>query len=209
MSRFLIYFEIGKPVPPSPVPQGMCATRVVVDHLGTPRMMADEAGALAWKAQLDVCGVARNDVALTACPWRWPGQYEDAETGLFYNRFRYYDPEAGRYLCLDPIRLEGGLNLYAYVLDPTRESDPYGLTCYKATRKPGGLDVGEEITEREAIDRLRRGQDVFSDAKSTARSVAKRVTPGVPIADPPHGEGYFPHFHPAGRATPGHSYYPS
>jgi RHS repeat-associated protein len=34
-------------------------------------------------------------VALTVCPWRWPGQYEDEETGLFYNRFRYYDPAAG------------------------------------------------------------------------------------------------------------------
>jgi YD repeat-containing protein len=65
---------------------------VVTDHLGTPRMMADEAGALAWKAQLDVYGVARSDVAATSCPWRWPGQYEDAETGLYYNRFRYYDP---------------------------------------------------------------------------------------------------------------------
>ena len=68
---------------------------VVTDHLGTPRMMADEAGALAWKAQLDVFGVAQVDVQETACPWRWPGQYEDEETGLYYNRFRYYDPDGG------------------------------------------------------------------------------------------------------------------
>jgi RHS repeat-associated protein len=100
---------------------------VVTDHLGTPKMMADEAGALAWKAQLDVYGVTRNDVALTGCPWRWPGQYEDEETGLFYNRFRYYDPEAGRYVCQDPIGLVGGLRLYGYVIDSTLRGDPLGL----------------------------------------------------------------------------------
>ncbi len=102
---------------------------VVVDHLGTPKMMADEAGALAWKAQLDVYGAARNDMALTGCPWRWPGQYEDEETGLYYNRFRYYDPEAGGYVCQDPIGLFGGLRLYGYVVDPFVWIDPLGLTC--------------------------------------------------------------------------------
>jgi RHS repeat-associated protein len=185
---------------------------VLTDHLGTPRMMADEAGALAWKAQLDVYGVAYTDVALTACPWRWPGQYEDEETGLYYNRFRYYDPETGRYVSQDPIGLAGGLALYGYVWDPLGESDPYGLTCYRAKRTPGGLDVGEEITEREAIDRLRRagehGADVFSDLKSQARRLAKKAGHGLPIEDPPHGEGYSPHFHVKDRATKGHSYFP-
>jgi RHS repeat-associated protein len=100
---------------------------VVADHLGTPRMIADEAGALAWKAQLDVFGVARVDAARTACPWRWPGQYEDAETGLYYNRFRYYDPEAGRYVSQDPIGLAGGLALYGYVVDSVLRTDPLGL----------------------------------------------------------------------------------
>jgi RHS repeat-associated protein len=108
---------------------------VVVDHLGTPKMMADEAGALAWKAQLDVYGVAQSEVALTGCPWRWPGQYEDEETGLFYNRFRYYDPEAGRYVSQDPIRLDGGLGTYAYPSDVLRWFDPYGLArCGPARR---------------------------------------------------------------------------
>jgi RHS repeat-associated protein len=100
---------------------------VVVDHLGAPRMMADEAGALAWKAQLDVYGVAHNDVAATGCPWRWPGQYEDQETGLYYNWFRYYDPETGRYVAQDPIRLLGGPCLYGYAPDPLTLIDPFGL----------------------------------------------------------------------------------
>ena len=57
-----------------------------------------------------------------------PGQYYDEETGLHYNYFRYYDPTSGRYLRADPIGLDGGINLYAYVLNnPVNESDIYGL----------------------------------------------------------------------------------
>ena len=135
---------------------------VVTDHLGAPRMMADEAGALAWKAQLDVYGVAQNDVAKTSCPWRWPGQYEDEETGLYYNRFRYYDPAAGRYVSQDPIGLDGGLGLYGYVDDPLAWLDPYGLAgCDKATRQTRKLSQ-EELDH--AFDRHAKqlfGREVF------------------------------------------------
>ena len=61
------------------------------------------------------------------CPHRFAGQYEDVETGLAYNRYRYFDPETGQYLCVDPIRLAGGLNSFAYVDDPLVEIDPLGL----------------------------------------------------------------------------------
>ena len=51
-------------------------------------------------------------------PFLYQGQYLDPETGLAYNRFRYYSPETGAYISQDPIRLEAGLtNLYAYVHD--------------------------------------------------------------------------------------------
>ena len=106
---------------------------VVTDHLGTPTMLMTEAGKLAWKAQLDVYGVPREERAgiakedATGNPWRYPGQYEDAETGLYYNRFRYYDPETGRYISEDPIGLDGGLKAFGYVDDPLRWGDPFGL----------------------------------------------------------------------------------
>jgi RHS repeat-associated protein len=108
---------------------------VVTDHLGTPSLLMTEAGRLAWKAQLDVYGVVREDrggVAegdATGCPWRYPGQYEDPETGLYYNRFRYYDPETGTYISQDPIGLPGGLNLHAYPGDPALWADPLGLSA--------------------------------------------------------------------------------
>jgi len=105
-------------------------------------MLTTEAGKIAWQAQLDVYGVVREE-ALTAGglgadaapeaertsnPWRYPGQYEDAETGPYYNRFRYYDPEIGRYLSEDPIGLAGGEALYGYVPSPAWWIDPFGLT---------------------------------------------------------------------------------
>jgi RHS repeat-associated protein len=101
------------------------------DHLGTPEALRDRNGALAWRMQLDLYGVSRGpaEKAVTACPHRFPGQYEDEETGLCYNRFRYYDPEAGRYLTPDPLGLAGGFDPYGYVPNPLRQIDPLGLAC--------------------------------------------------------------------------------
>jgi len=129
---------------------------VVTDHLGAPRALLDEAGEIAWKAQIDLYGVARTDVMRTRCPWRWPGQYEDEETGLYYNRFRYYDPEAGRYINQDPIGLVGDLNLYTYPHDTLRWVDPLGLMPLSAwERKIANLLGMGEKTIRELI--LARG----------------------------------------------------
>ena len=119
-------FEPGTFVPIAKI-EGNARYGVVTDHLGTPAMLLTEAGRVAWKAQLDLYGVASEEVHKTACPWRYPGQYEDPETGLYYNRFRYYDPEAGRYISPDPIGLVGGLAQYAYVHDPLGWTDASGL----------------------------------------------------------------------------------
>jgi RHS repeat-associated protein len=100
---------------------------LVTDHLGAPTEMYDELGHLAWKMQLDAFGVGKADVALGHCPWRWPGQYEDAETGLLYNRFRYYDAEVGRYISQDPLGLGAGPSLYGYPDEPFSTTDPLGL----------------------------------------------------------------------------------
>ena len=107
--------------------EGSVRYGVITDHLGTPAMLLTEEGRIAWKAQLDLYGVPREEVRETACPWRYPGQYEDRETGLYYNRFRYYDPEAGRYISPDPIGLLGGLAQYEYVHNPLSWVDPLGL----------------------------------------------------------------------------------
>jgi RHS repeat-associated protein len=72
------------------------------------------------------------DVAQIEQRVRFQGQYFDAETGLHYNRFRYYSPEVGRFVSNDPIGLLGGENLYAYAPNPIMWVDPLGLISWKA-----------------------------------------------------------------------------
>jgi RHS repeat-associated protein len=79
-------------------------------------------------------GVAKVDVMETSCPWRWPGQYHDDECGLYYNRFRYYEPQAGQYLSPDPIGLASSLAVYAYPADPLVSTDPLGLAVCPGSR---------------------------------------------------------------------------
>nr|WP_282599440.1 RHS repeat-associated core domain-containing protein [Pseudomonas mosselii] len=64
-------------------------------------------------------------------PIRFQGQYHDNETGLHYNRYRYYDPRAGRFISQDPISYLGGVSLYQYVPNPIDWIDPWGLARIK------------------------------------------------------------------------------
>ncbi|MDR2914071.1 MAG: AHH domain-containing protein [Tannerella sp.] len=102
---------------------------IVTDYLGTPTQMYDDEGKKTWSAELDIYGRVRtfDGRSLKDCPFRYQGQYEDAETGLYYNRFRYYSPEMGSYISKDPIGLNGGMQLYNYVHDPNGWIDRFGL----------------------------------------------------------------------------------
>lgn len=59
------------------------------------------------------------------------GQYFDEESGLAYDRFRYYDPSSGNYITSDPIGLNGGETPYSYVLSTLDWTDPFGLNSKK------------------------------------------------------------------------------
>ncbi|RZJ57264.1 MAG: RHS repeat protein [Hymenobacter sp.] len=101
---------------------------VVADHLGTPLALYDAQGQQTWQVQLNSYGAVRIDTSQAPdCPFRYQGQYEDVETGLYYNRFRYYDAETGQYISQDPIRLEGGWKMYGYVHDTSTWIDVSGL----------------------------------------------------------------------------------
>jgi RHS repeat-associated protein len=86
------------------------------DHLGTPQQMTDINGAVVWSARYDSFGKAEVDQASTITNnLRFPGQYYDEETGLHYNWNRYFNPNVGRYMTVDPIGFEGqDSNLYRY-----------------------------------------------------------------------------------------------
>ncbi|MBO2013010.1 DUF6531 domain-containing protein [Hymenobacter negativus] len=117
------------------------AHSIVVDHLGTPLQMYAANGEEVWKAELNSYGLIRSPHKSNSeeCPFRYQGQYEDVETGLYYNRFRYYDPEIGQYISQDPIGMAGGDRFYGYVYDPSTWVDVLGLTKAPASlpNKPG------------------------------------------------------------------------
>ena len=105
---------------------------VHADHLNTPRRLTRNNGQVVWQWAYSAFGeeqptLAKNRFAnpettpnagTTNAPevvfnLRYPGQYFDKESGLFYNYFRSYDARTGRYTQGDPIELEGGWNRYA------------------------------------------------------------------------------------------------
>jgi RHS repeat-associated protein len=101
---------------------------IACDHLGTPRELISDAGKVEWSVDLDAWGgtLALNRDSAD-CPLRFPGQWYDEETGLHYNRFRYYDPGTFRYISPDPLGISAGPHAYNYTRNPVNIFDPLGL----------------------------------------------------------------------------------
>lgn len=105
------------------------------DQIGTPQILTDDEGDVVWGATYRAMGEAREVIARASRvtgvtphnPLRFQGQQFDEETGLAYNRHRYYDPDIGRFVSKDPIGLDGGTNVYAYGRNPVSWTDPLGL----------------------------------------------------------------------------------
>ena len=108
-----------------------------LDHLGTPQELTDSRGEIVWAATYQAGGQIASLRHLghepMEQPLRFQGQYCDEETGLHYNRHRYYCPHLGRYLTPAPNRLAAGLNAYQYAVNPTAWVNPLGLSSC-----PGG-----------------------------------------------------------------------
>ena len=103
---------------------------VHTNHLDAPLALTDDNGTIAWQASLTPFGEINisTDNLPESFTARFPGQYSDSETGFYYNYFRDYDPELGRYIQSDPIGLGGGINTYGDVGgDPVGSVDSTGL----------------------------------------------------------------------------------
>nr|WP_208105179.1 RHS repeat-associated core domain-containing protein [Proteus sp. G2669] len=150
---------------------------VVTDHQGTPREIFSEKGIVSWAGRLNTWGqmafwqshdnYADNDPEYTECHFRFAGQYEDKESGLYYNRFRYYDKDTGQYISPDPIELLGGFNPYGYVYCPTGWVDPFGLSGTSKLDNENISPVDKHYIPRDAngrptpLDKQRvNGQDI-------------------------------------------------
>ncbi len=128
--RTTVVYEPGSFVPMLRIdhtPQGQRLSAYVTDALGTPTQLVNAHGETARQAQPHDWAATRNERGYTIQPIRFRGQWHDEESGLYYNRHRYYDPQQGRYISQDPIGLQGGTNLYGYVTNPTGMVDPLGL----------------------------------------------------------------------------------
>ena len=110
---------------------------IVTDLIGTPAELTAPDGTVAGHQQHTLWGSTQWQGG-AGTPLRFPGQYEDPETGLHYNQHRYYDPVAGAYLTPDPLGLAAAPNPHAYVLNPQVLTDPLGLAPYDASAGPNG-----------------------------------------------------------------------
>ncbi|MDM5181981.1 RHS domain-containing protein [Massilia sp. DJPM01] len=157
------------------------------DHLGTPRELTDADGSLAWAGSYRAWGnVLTVDIPAPAAaaleqvqPIRFQGQYFEAETGLHYNRFRYYDPDIGRFVSQDPIGLAGGFNTYQYAPNPVTWVDPAGLSGTPI------VVIGEGQGAVDEAARLLKQQGYAAESMMFPRNQWRggRLTPGMAASD--------------------------
>ena len=135
---------------------------IVSDYIGRPVQAYDEKGNIVWQADYDIYGNVRNlHGSRKFIPFRQLGQYEDEETGLYYNRFRYYDPRIGNYISQDPIRLAGNNpTLYGYVGDLNKRTDIFGLKGGGSYSSVRSSNIGGEVhhTPANSINGLSHGE---------------------------------------------------
>lgn len=162
----------------------------VYDQIGAPVLVMDHAGHMVWQADLEPYGTAEVRVGTSFhMPLRFPGHYWDAESGLHYNRFRYYSPELGRYIQSDPLGIAGGINLHGYVRNPLVEVDVRGLAGGGGCE---GDDDGDQPRRRDGnedgpdLEGTRRESEPLPDARQLAEDRAWELAlVHDPDVDPP------------------------
>jgi RHS repeat-associated protein len=118
-----------------------------LDGHGSIIALSDLNGDISERHGYDAYGVGGNN---SGSAFQFAGRRIDFETGLYYNRARYYSPTTGRFLSPDPLGYGGGLNLYAYVgNDPVDFADPSGLAVDDAEQT--GLKAWEVNTTRSSF----------------------------------------------------------
>ncbi|MCZ7518557.1 RHS element core protein [Escherichia albertii] len=140
------------------------------DHRGLPQALISPEGETAWCGEYDEWGnlLGEENPEQLQQSLRLPGQQYDEESGLYYNRNRYYDPLQGRYITQDPIGLAGGLNLYHYPLNPILKIDPLGLNQNPI---PGAnSQAGKEIAGY--VNSASEGRMSYEEAAEGIKNVA-------------------------------------
>ncbi|WP_410614535.1 RHS repeat-associated core domain-containing protein [Amycolatopsis sp. lyj-109] len=135
----------------------------VTDDVGTPLELVGVDDGVVQPVRLSLWGLT--PPGGTATPLRFPGQYHDRETGLYYNVFRYYDPANARYISPDPLGLEPAPNPMTYVGDPLLQADPLGLTA--------GGGFGDDPGDQRRFS----GRKLAGKCKAALQSAVKPFSP--------------------------------
>src|SRR5262249_49862656 len=111
------------------ISSGGTAAWYLTDRLGSVRDIVNNSGSVIDHIDYDGFGNATETQATNGDRFKWTGRDLDTETGLQFNRARYYDPKGGRWTTQDPVGFAGGsTNIYAYVGNFTSGAiDPTGL----------------------------------------------------------------------------------
>ncbi|VEJ21498.1 Cell wall-associated polypeptide CWBP200 [Neisseria animaloris] len=153
------------------------------DQIGIPREMTDKDGNLLWFGDYYGWGKLKSETNITETahqPFRLQNQYCDEETGLHYNFFRYYEPDAGRFVNQDPIRLWGGDNFYQFAFNAKTWIDPLGLSNtvpIQFGNNPNQIYHAFRHTDELGLDRERVKKAVIDDLSKCAH----QVQPGKPF----------------------------
>lgn len=157
----------------------------VTDHLGTPLAMINangsQAGQVAWAARYGAWGAVEEEYnpGHIHQPIRFQGQQFDQETGLHYNRFRFYDPMVGQYVTQDPIGLAGGVNIFLYASNnPSKFIDPKGLDV--VSNGTGNALVYTDISNGKTIMLDANGRTIMEmETRNQVTSTAKDGAAGA------------------------------
>ena len=175
------------------------------NHLGTPQELSDDKGDIIWlsydrawggsfdslyKQQfVDNFAISENELQ----PFKFQGQSLDVETGLHYNRFRYYDSDVGMFISRDPIELLGGINNFAYAPNPIEWIDPYGLATSiwqknweaKYGTLPSNYQVHHIIPKAQDIEKLAKNLCSSFDVHSVDNLIALPTSSNVTLINKP------------------------
>lgn len=157
------------------------------DDSGAPEALVGPEGQLGCDLSHTPWGEATGpEGAATSTPIRFRGQYADEETGLFYNRHRYYDPRVGRYISADPIGVQGGINVFAYARNcPTSGIDPDGLMYSVIKGPPPKNEVFDGVsgTPYDQHPEVQGPKDKSCSEKIALSKLAHSLGPGATKAD--------------------------
>ncbi|WP_301178357.1 DUF2345 domain-containing protein [Neisseria dumasiana] len=149
------------------------------DQIGIPRELTDAEGNIVWRGEYSGWGKLNNAEGANLKegvhqPFRLQNQYADAETGLHYNFFRYYDPHHGRFTQQDPIKLAGGESLYAYAPNVQKWMDFSGL-------QPFDLQAFG-ISDRAASNMYNQGMNELAKKLNAQAQTYSEYTTGLDVS---------------------------